>query len=168
VGTSPATLVAAQAHLGAGVSAATVNGYHGWNSAGALTPIARFATMFSGAGLQDVDGVEWYFPQRLTDDTAAVDNGLANSAQKVLGVHATMGRKLPRGLLMYAFAAALGGPAVPASTIALAKQSHIPMRNLTLLNRHSTYADNDPAGAFPHNVFFAHLVSFLHKVGLEH
>jgi hypothetical protein len=42
------------------------------------------------------------------------------------------------------------------------------MRNLTLLNRHSTYAHNDPAGAFPHNVFFTHLVSFLHKVAREH
>ena len=45
----------------------------------------------------------------------------------------------------------------------LAKQSHIPKRNLTLINRHSTYAHNDPAGAFPHNVFFAHLVPFLRQ-----
>jgi pimeloyl-ACP methyl ester carboxylesterase len=168
VGTSPSTLAAAQAHLGTGVSAATIDGNHGWNSAGALTPIRRFATMFSGAGLQGVDGVEWYFPQRLTDDTAAIDNGLANPAQKVLDMHATMGRKLPQSLLMYAFGAALGGPAVPASTIALAKQSHIPMGNLTLLDRHGTYAHNDPAGAFPHNVFFTHLVRFLQKVALEH
>jgi hypothetical protein len=67
--------------------------------------------------------------------------------------------------LMYAFGAALGGPAVPAAAQALARQSHIPMRNLTLLNRQSTYAHNDPAGAFPHNVFFDHLVKFLGKVG---
>jgi pimeloyl-ACP methyl ester carboxylesterase len=167
VGTSPSTLIAAQAHLGAGVSATTINGDHGWNGAGALTPIRRFATMFSGYGLQGVDGVEWYFPQRLTDDTAAVDNGLANPAQKVLDVHATMGRKLPHSLLMYAFGAALGGPAVPAATVALARQSHIPMRNLTLLNRQSSYAHNDPAAAYPHNVFFAHLVTFLHRVAAE-
>jgi hypothetical protein len=75
-----------------------------------------------------------------------------------------MGRRLPRTLLMYAFGAALGGPAVPAATIALARQSHIPMRNLTLLNRQSTYAHNDPAGAYPHNAFFAHLVTFLNRV----
>ncbi len=167
VGTSPSSLAAAQGHLGAGISATTINGYHGWNSAGALTPIRRFATMFSGYGLQGVDGVEWYFPQRLTDDTAAVDNGVANPAQKVLDMHATMGRKLPHDLLMYAFGAALGGPAVPAATVALAKQSHIPMRNLTLLNRQSTYAHNDPAGAYPHNVFFNHLVTFLNRVAAE-
>ena len=167
VGTSPSSLLAAQAHLGAGVSAATINGDHGWNGAGALTPIKRFATMFSGYGLQGVDGVEWYFPQRLTDDTAVVDNGLANPAQKVLGVRATMGRKLPHSLLMYAFGAALGGPGVPAATVALARQSHIPMRNLTLLNRRTSYAHNDPAGAYPHNVFFTHLVGFLHRVDAQ-
>jgi hypothetical protein len=166
-GTSPSTLAAAQAHLGAGVSTTTIDGDHGWNSAGALTPIRRFATMFSGYGLPGVDGVEWYFPQRLTDDTAAVDNGLANPAQKVLDVRATMGRKLPRSLLMYAFGAALGGPAVPAATVALARQSHIPMRHLTLLNRQSSYAHNDPAGAYPHNVFFTHLVTFLRRVAAE-
>jgi pimeloyl-ACP methyl ester carboxylesterase len=167
VGTSPSSLAAAQAHLGVGLSAATIDGNHGWDATGALTPIKRFATMFSGDGLQGVDGVEWYFPQRLTDDTAVVDNGLANPAQKVLDVHATMGRKLPRRLLMYAFGAALGGPAVPAATVALAQQSHIPMRNLTLLNRQGSYAHNDPAGAYPHNVFFTHLLTFLHRVAAE-
>ncbi|MGA2037538.1 MAG: hypothetical protein ABSH04_08160 [Acidimicrobiales bacterium] len=29
--------------------------------------------MFSGMGMNDVDGTEWYFPQRLTVDTGAVD-----------------------------------------------------------------------------------------------
>ena len=167
VGTSPSSLAAAQGHLGAGISATTINGCHGWNSAGALTPIRRFATMFSGYGLPGVDGVEWYFPQRLTDDTAAVDNGRPNPAQEVLGLHATMGRELPHRLLMYAFGAALGGPAVPAATVALAKQSHIPMRNLTLVDRQTTYAHNDPAGAYPHNVFVDRLVTFLHRVAAQ-
>jgi hypothetical protein len=68
---------------------------------------------------------------------------------------------------MYAFGAALGGPGVLAQTSALARQSHIPSRNLTLINRQSTYAHNDPAGAYPHNVFFAHLVPFLENIGLH-
>ena len=46
----------------------------------------------------------------------------------------------------------------------LAKQSHIPKRNLVLINRQSTYAHNDPAGAFPNNVFFDHLVPFLSRI----
>ena len=65
--------------------------------------------MFSGAGMQNVDGVEWYFPQRLTDDTGAVANGNANPAQSVLDVDATMGHDLPKSLLIYAFGARLGG-----------------------------------------------------------
>ncbi len=164
VGTSPMSLIAAQAHLGKGVSGRTIHGYHTWDGRGALTPIKRFATMFSGLGIPGVDGTEWYFPQRLTDDTAAVGNGIANPAQSVLDVHSTMGGHLPKALKIYAFGAALGGPQVPAATVALAKQSGIPMRNLTLLNRQSTYAHNDPAGAFPHNVFFTDLVRFLKKV----
>jgi hypothetical protein len=165
VGTSPAALIAAQAHLGRGVSATTVNGVHGWDGSGALTPIKRFATMFSGLGINDVDGTEWYFPQRLTDDTGAVGFGLANPAQAILDVHATMGRRLPRSLRIYAFGAALGGPRVLLAAEQLAKQSGIPRRNLTLVNRQSTYAHNDPAGAFPKNVFFDHLMPFLKRIG---
>jgi pimeloyl-ACP methyl ester carboxylesterase len=162
VATSPPSLAAAQAHLGTGITAS--GPVHGWNGAGALTPITRYTTMFSGAGMSNVDGTEWYFPQRLTDDTRAVNEGNASAAQTVLGLHATMGHQLPKDLLIYAFGAALGGPAVPAAASALAAQSKIPPSNLTLVNRQSTYAHNDPAGAYPHNDFFDQLVPFLRKV----
>jgi pimeloyl-ACP methyl ester carboxylesterase len=164
VGTSPASLIAAQGHLGKGVSTTTKNGLHGWDGTGALTPIKRFATMFSGIGINNADGTEWYFPQRLTDDTRAVNNGIANPAQSVLDVQSTMGRRLPKTLKIYAFGAALGGPGVLLDAQQLAKQSHIPKRNLVLINRHNTYAHNDPAGAFPNNVFFDHLVPFLSRI----
>jgi len=160
--TSPVGLLAAQAHLGTGVSSS--GPVHGWNGAGALTPITRYATMFSGYPIKNVDGTEWYFPQRLTDDTAAVDNGNANAAQKVLDVDATMGHHLPKGLLIYAFGARLGGAGVLTAARTLARQSHIPLRNLTLVNRHSTYSHNDPAGAYPNNAFFADLVPYLKKI----
>jgi len=162
VDTSPPSLVAAQGHLGVGLSSA--GPVHGWNGAGALTPIERFAAMFVGAGVKGADGTEWYFPQRLTDDTEAVANGNANPAQSVLGVSATMGHALPKNLLLYAFGAHLGGQTVLDSTTDLAQQSGIPMANLTLVNRQSTYAHNDPAGAYPNNVFFQHLMPFLAKV----
>ena len=162
VATSPQALVAAQAHLGTGV---TSNGpIHGWNGAGALTPISRFASMFSGSGINNADGTEWYFPQRLTDDTAAVADGNANPAQSVLDVRSTMGHDLPHDLLLYAFAAHLGGPGVLTATKILAQQSGIPTSHLTLVDEHDTYAHNDPAGAYPNNVFFSHLVPFLKKV----
>ncbi len=162
VATSPATLAAAQAHLGTGVASA--GPVHGWNGAGALTPIKRFAAMFAGLGVENADGAEWYFPARLTLDTGAVGNGDANPAQQVLGVDSTLGHHLPKDLRIYAFGAALGGTRVLTAAKALAAQSGIPRRNLTLVDRHTTYAHNDPAGAYPHNVFFADLLPFLRKV----
>jgi len=165
VATSPPSLIAAQAHIGAGLSAVPDSeGYHGWDSAGALTPIDRLATMFSGYPIRNVDGTEWYFPQRLFDDTAAVGNGDTNPAQSVLDVDSTMGHDLPRSLLIYAFGARLGGESVLQAAQQLAAQSGIPSANLTLVNRQSTYAHNDPAGAYPDNVFFEFLMRFLKKV----
>ena len=165
-GTSVATsklVFAIKAHDGAGIASRPMpNGLYGWNSSGAITPIKRYAQMLSGYPLQNVDGTEWYFPQRLPDDSAAIDNGNANPAQAVFGINDTMGHKLSRHLLMYAFGA-YGGPVILQATIALAKQSKIPMRNLMLVNRHGTYAHNDPAGAYPKNAFFSALVPFLRK-----
>ena len=165
-GTSVATsklVFAIMAHDGAGIASKPMpNGLHGWNSSGAITPIKRYAQMLSGYPIQNVDGTEWYFPQRLTDDSAAIANGNANPAQAVFGINDTMGRKLSRHLLMYAFGA-YGGAAILQATVALAKQSKIPMRNLTLVNRHGTYAHNDPAGAYPKNAFFSALIPFLRK-----
>jgi hypothetical protein len=74
-----------------------------------------------------------------------------------------MGHRLPHSLRMYAFGA-YGGNAILQATIKLAKQSHIARRNLVLVNRHGTYAHNDPAGAYPHNVFFQQLVAFLGRI----
>jgi hypothetical protein len=162
VGTSPPSLAAAQAHLG---RLAASGNPRGWDSRGALTPIRRFATMFSGFPLRGLDGTAWYHPMRLTIDSGAVGDGNANPAQKVLGVRATMGHRLPRNLQIYAFGAVLGGQRVLTATELLAKQSHIPRRNLTLLNRASTYAHNDPAGASPRrNQFLRRLVPFLRGI----
>ncbi|MEA2213467.1 MAG: hypothetical protein QOF83_3415 [Solirubrobacteraceae bacterium] len=162
VGTSPAGLLAAQAHLGRGIS--STGSVRGWDGRGALTPIGRFARMFSGSGVGNADGTEWYFPQRLTLDLRGVGSGHANPAQRVLGLRTTLGRRLPRRLLIYGFGARLGGQTILNEARALAVQSHIPLRNLTLINRAGSYAHNDPAGAYPHNVFFSHLIPFLHAV----
>ena len=55
-------------------------------------------------------------------------------------------------------------PGFKQATVALAKQSGIPMANLTLVARAGSYAHNDPAGAYPHNAFFTGLVRFLETV----
>ena len=69
-----------------------------------------------------------------------------------------MGRQLPKRLLIYAFGARLGGAGVLVDARALAAQSGIPSKNLLLIDRATTYAHNDPAGAYPHNAFFSGLV----------
>lgn len=152
---------AAQAHVG---QLAASGDPRGWDGAGAITPLNRWASMLSGTGLTNVDGSEWYFPMRLTIDTGAVGNGIANPAQRVLNVKATHGRDLPRSLRIYAFGA-YGGAAVTAAAAMLAKQSHIPRSHLTLANFQGTYAHNDPAAAYPKNAFLARLVAFLQKIG---
>ncbi|WP_426572124.1 hypothetical protein [Aquihabitans sp. McL0605] len=160
VGTSPPSLAAAQGHLGTGL---TKDG--GWNGDGAISPIKRFATMFSGDGIKDADGTEWYFPQRLTTDTSVVANGNANPGQDVLDVHATMGADLPKDLRIYAFGASLGGKGVTTTAQLLARQSGIADDHLTLVDRSNTYAHNDPAGAAPSNDFLDGLLPFLKQVG---
>jgi pimeloyl-ACP methyl ester carboxylesterase len=160
--TSPAGLVAAQAHLG---HLAASGDPRGWDDAGELTPIRRFAEMFSGWGLKGLDGTAWYHPQRLTIDAGAVAAGNKNPAQKVLDVHATHGKDLPRKLRIYAFGAALGGTRVLDAARALAKQSHIPNSHLGLVDRHTTYAHNDPNSASPErNDFLKRLIPFLKSV----
>ncbi|HEY0631732.1 MAG TPA: hypothetical protein VGC98_06735, partial [Thermoleophilaceae bacterium] len=159
--TSPPALAAAQGHLG---HLAASGDPRGWDRAGELTPIKRFADMFSGWGLKGFDGTAWYHPHRLTIDAGAVADGNRNDAQKVLGVRATHGHGLPKSLRLYAFGAALGGQRVLDATATLAAQSGIPASRLTLVDRHTTYAHNDPSSASPKNDFVRFLLPFLKKV----
>ena len=173
--TSPPALAAAQAHLGEGIK--PHGAVRGWDGAGALTPLKRFAEMFVGAGIQNANGSEWYFPLRLTDDTGAVGDGNPNPAQSVLDVDSTMGDDLSPSLKIYAFCTSLGGTGVLTDAQTLATQSGIPASNLTLVNASgtsssdpavvnepTTYSHNDPAGAYPKNFFFNNLENFLGSV----
>jgi len=167
VKTSPPSLIAAQAHLGQ--IDETGDPPFGWDSTGAITPIRRYADMFSGLtisqeGLFGLDGTAWYHPLRLTIDSGAVAEGNANPAQDVLDVRAIHGHDLPRRLKIYAFGAALGGQRVLDAATNLASQSGIPTENVTLIDRHETYAHNDPNSAFPQNDFIDGLVPFLAEI----
>jgi len=159
--TSPPALIAAQAHLG---HLADAGDPRGWDQAGEITPILRYAEMFSGWGLQGLDGTAWYHPQRLTLDSRAVAAGNVNPAQDVLDVRAIHGHDLPQALKIYAFGAALGGQRVLDAASALAAQSDILAENLTLVDRHETYSHNDPNSASPNNEFVDALVPFLQSI----
>src|SRR2546427_11719014 len=125
--TAPPSLIAAQAHLG---RLAASGDPRGWDQAGEITPIQRYAQMFSGTGLKSMDGTAWYHPQRLTIDAGAVAAGNDNPAQAILDVRATHGHDLPRHLRICAFGAALGGQRVLDAATTLAQQSRIPQRNV--------------------------------------
>ena len=160
--TSPPGLAAAQGHIGKLAPSGTPRG---WDQAGEITPIRRFATVFSGNGLKGLDGTAWYHPQRLTLDSSAVAAGNANPAQAVFGVRSIHGRDLSKRLRIYAFGAALGGQRVLDAAKLLASQSGIPKRNLKLVERASTYSHNDPNTASPKNDFVKNLIPFLGKIG---
>jgi hypothetical protein len=76
-------------------------------------------------------------------------------------VRATHGDDLGRDLRIYAFGAALGGDRVLKAAKLLARQSGIPRRNPTLIDRQATYSHNDPNSAFPRNAFVKSLTRFL-------
>jgi pimeloyl-ACP methyl ester carboxylesterase len=162
VKTSPSSLAAFQVHAG------HLQGGNcdpcGWIRGNAITSIQRYAAMISGWGLQNVDGTAWYHPMRLTIDGGAVGDGNPNPAQKVLDVDTTHGNDI--NVPIYAFAAALGDDRVVEATKALARQSHLPKRDVTIVNKAKTYAHNDPSAASPNrNAFLKHLIPFLDGIG---
>src|SRR5262245_9086395 len=159
--TSPPGLIAAQAHLG---HLAASGDPRRWDQAGEITPIQRFAEMFSGLGLESLDGTAWYHPQRLTIDAGAVAAGNANPAQDILDVRATHGHDLPKSLRIYAFGAALGGQRVLDAASLLASQSGLPQQNLVLVDLHETYSHNHPNSTSPTNDFGDQLVPFPAKI----
>ena len=167
VGTSPEALIAAQIHGGAGLTAPAIEGEPWtWDGTGAITPLQRYAEMLSAPKAQSADGVEWYFPERLTLDSGAVGNGLPNPAQSVMGLDSIHGTELPTSLHILAVNSELDkhfGGAFTTLTFAeeLAEQSKIPSENVTLVNLESTYSHNDTNGAYPTNEFVSKLVPFL-------
>ena len=158
--TSPGPLRAAQAHLG---HLAGSGDPRTWIS-DELTPIQRFADMFSGTGLTGLDGTAWYHPLRLTIDSGAVADGNANDAQAILDVDATHGADLGKDMRILAFGAALGDGRVLDAATTLAQQSGIKGGHLVRIDRARTYAHNDPNSAFPDNKFVDELVPFLEKI----
>ncbi len=164
VPSSPPNLIAAQVHAG---HIADSGSPRAWVRDGAITPIQRYAAMLCGKKLHGVDGSAWYHPLRLTIDAGAVADGNPNPAQSILDVKAIHGADLPKDLPIYAFGAALGGQNVLDAASVLAQQSGIPDDELTLVNRATTYAHNDPSAASPQNDFLDGLVPFLQEIDFK-
>ena len=132
----------------------------GWKNDG-ITPVERAAATF--AGIKGMDGTSWYHPAKLSLDSAAVNGGIENPAGAVLDVHATHGKELK--MPIYAFATTLGNQRVLDAASALAKQAGLPAKDLTLVDRISTYAHCDPLAATPsQNDFLKTVEPFLGKI----
>ena len=153
---APADLALVHMHIG-GLAAA--GDPRPWAD-GELGTVARAAGMFSG--VEGIDGTAWYHPRRLSLDGQAVAGGVANPAQRVLGVRATHGRDLE--LPIYAFEASLGARRVLKGARALARRSRLPRRMVTLVDRHATYDHLDPLAAVPgENAFLKTVIPFLRR-----
>jgi pimeloyl-ACP methyl ester carboxylesterase len=154
--TSPANLALVQVHIG---SLAASGDPRGWAD-GELGTVARTAQVFSG--FTGMDGTAWYHPRRLSIDAGAINNGVDNPAQAVFGDHATHGDDL--NVPIYAFATSLGSDRVIQAAKQLAKQSHVPHKEVVTVNKASTYAHIDPIAASPaKNAFLKTVVKFLSK-----
>ncbi|MCW2957816.1 MAG: hypothetical protein JWP18_619 [Solirubrobacterales bacterium] len=155
--TGPASLALVQMHLG---RLADSGDPRPWQDGGLVT-VKRAAQVF--AGIKGMDGSSWYHPVRLSLDAGAVNGGVPNPAQHLLGVPATHGKdvKVP----IYAFATSLGNTRVIDSARRLASRSKVPPRNVVLVNRAATNAHIDPIAAPPAtNDFIKTVVPFLKRI----
>jgi pimeloyl-ACP methyl ester carboxylesterase len=156
--TGPSNLALVQMHIG---HLAASGDPRDWEN-GELGTVARAARVFSG--LPGMDGTAWYHPLRLTIDARAINNGVDDPAQAVLGDRAIHGdrAKMP----IYAFQTSLGyadgQDRVIKAARQLARQSHVPRREVELISKPRTYAHIDPIAATPSkNAFLKHLIPFL-------
>jgi Alpha/beta hydrolase family len=152
--TSPDSLSLIHMHIG---SLAASGDPRPWVD-GELGTVQRAATMFSG--VRGIDGTAWYHPIRLSIDGGAVNGGVRNRAQNVLGVRATHGDDLD--VPVYAIETSLGAGRVLKGARALARRSHVRAK---LVDRHRTYDHIDPLSALPgKNAFLKTVIPFLRNL----
>lgn len=152
--TGPENLRLVHSHIG---DLAPSGDPRGWVD-GQLGTARRAAQVFRE--IDGMDGTSWYHPIRLSIDSGAINNGIANPAQKVFGLRTTMGKRVK--LPMYSFDAELGDGRIKRATRALAAQSKVPKKWVRTVDRSSTYAHIDPLSALPQkNDFIKTLVPFL-------
>jgi pimeloyl-ACP methyl ester carboxylesterase len=147
VDTSPDGLELVQMHLGSLAGSGDPRGFVDDD----LVPLERAARMFSGLvespdGDQSlgIDGTAWYHPRRLSIDSGAVNGGVPNPAQDVLGVRAIHGTELD--LPIYALETSFGAGRVLNGARLLAEQSGIPESELTLVDESDRLTHTDPMG----------------------
>jgi pimeloyl-ACP methyl ester carboxylesterase len=154
--TSPPSL--ALLHVNAGQLAAGGDP-HDWVDGG-VTPVSRLAENF---GQEPSNGVEWFFPKRLTIDTNGADQLVQNDVADYLGLRLLHVRKI--NVPIYAFQTDLTHGGVLHGARALVKKARTTKRDSMLVNGAPEQSHLDPLTAAPkRNEFLKTLIDFLGEV----
>jgi pimeloyl-ACP methyl ester carboxylesterase len=124
---------------------------------GGITPVARLARTF---GREPGNGVEWYFPRRLTIDTNGADQMRVNDVARFLGLRLqhTERIKVP----IYAFQTDLTGGDVLRGARRLVQRARTTEGEALLVNGAPQQSHLDPLTAAPErNEFLGRLEQFL-------
>ena len=151
--TSPENLALAHMHLG---RLADSGDPRDWVD-GELATVDHGAQVFTNPIL---GGTSWFHPTRLSLDAGAVQGGVRNAAQRVLGLRTWHGDDLD--IPLYAYETSLGDGRVVKGAKALAKRSRLPKRMTTYVDRSATTSHLDPLAAAPAtNDFLKTVLPFL-------
>ncbi len=154
--TSPPDL--ALLHVNAG-QLATSGDPRDWVDGG-VTPVSRLAENF---GQEPSNGVEWYFPKRLTIDTNGADELVQNDVADFLGLRLFHARGI--NVPIYAFQTDLTDGGVLRGARALVKKAKTKKKDSMLVNGAPEQSHLDPLTAAPKkNEFLKTLVDFLGEV----
>ncbi|MDQ3740064.1 MAG: alpha/beta hydrolase [Actinomycetota bacterium] len=144
-------------HLRAGGLAASGDP-RDWES-GEVSPIARVADFWAQ---QPVNGVEWYFPQRLSIDVDGANELRRNAVTRLLKLRPWHLRRV--NVPLYAFETDLTDGRVLRGARRYLQRSRVPRRASTLVDRGSTTSHLDPLTAAPEtNDFLETVVPFLKR-----
>jgi pimeloyl-ACP methyl ester carboxylesterase len=124
---------------------------------GEVSPIARVADTFAQ---EPVNGIEWYFPRRLTIDVNGADRLKRNAVTKLLGLRTFHLRDVD--VPLYAFQTSLTQGDVIAGARRFVKRSAVRPGQAELVDGSSTMSHLDPLTAAPEtNEFLDTVVPFL-------
>jgi hypothetical protein len=127
---------------------------------GGVTPVDRLAENF---GQEPTNGVEWFFPRRLTIDTNGANAMRQNDVADFLGLRLMHTRRID--VPLYAFQTDLTDGGVLRGARALVKRARTAKREATLVDGAPEQSHLDPLTAAPRrNEFLKTLTGFLDRV----
>jgi pimeloyl-ACP methyl ester carboxylesterase len=130
---------------------------------GGVTPVARLA---EALGQEPSNGVEWYFPRRLTIDTNGADRMRQNDVAEFLGLRLMHSKRI--NVPIYAFQTDLTDGDVLRGARALVKRARTERKDSMLVNGAPRQSHLDPFTAAPgKNEFLSTLVEFLDAIDVR-